>query len=216
MEIAGRALLARVIDRVRLVQPARDIVVATSDRGIDDGIAALATREGVDVFRGATDDVAGRALACVEARGAERFVRVSGDSPFIDPSLIADMLARAEERGADIVTNVFPRSYPPGASVEVVSAAAMRRIVEATDDREDREHVTRYAYRHPEAFVIENVTAPRGRYNGVSLTVDWPRDLERASFIAERCDAGATLDQIVEAAREWEATAGSNDGESAP
>ena len=202
--IAGKLLLDRVIDRCRATQGSSPVIVATSDREIDDPIADHVAARGECLFRGTAEDVAGRALACAEARGLDRFARISGDSPFIDPDLIARCMARSRAGDAELVTNVFPRTYPIGVSVEVITTAAMRRIVEETDDAEDREHVTRYAYRRADLFHLDNVSAPDDRYIGVSLSVDTQADHEKACWIFEAHGDDVDFDTAAAAAREWE------------
>ena len=215
VDLGGRPLLGRVLDRVRRVGGGQEIVVATSGRTIDDAIAELAAAEGATVFRGATDDVAGRALACAERHGFERFARVSCDSPFVDPELIARLIALGNAEDLDLATNVFPRSFPPGCSVEVIATAALRRACGAMEDEEDKEHLTRYFYRHPEGFRIFNLAATEGRYEGVRLTVDDARDLTRAAWILEPLVGpaeAAALDEVVALARAWELEGGAAAG----
>jgi spore coat polysaccharide biosynthesis protein SpsF len=202
--IAGKLLLDRVIDRCLGAHVSAPVIVATSDRQLDDAIADHVAGRGETVFRGAANDVAGRALACAEAHGLDRFARISGDSPFIDPDLIARCLARSREGDAELVTNVFPRSFPIGVSVEVITRPAMRRIVAETDDPADREHVTRYAYRQANSFRLENVSAPDDRYAGVSLSVDTQADYDKACWIFETHGDDIDLDTAAAAARQWE------------
>lgn len=203
LDLAGKPLLARVLERLRLAADGRPVVVATSDRPTDDPIADLATREGAGLFRGACDDVAGRALACAEALGFIRFVRVSGDSPFVDPALCRKMVARAETGEVDLVTNLHPRGFPPGCSIEVITAAAMRRLCAVATTPEHREHVTAYVYEHPEEFRLLNI-APDHPIEQIPLTVDTLADLDsaRALFRAAGGAIGARgIEEIVALAR---------------
>ncbi|HEY0837414.1 MAG TPA: NTP transferase domain-containing protein [Azospirillum sp.] len=211
-DLAGRPLLGRVLDRLRAAtasEPLRGtpIVLATTDRPADDPIAAFGAAEGVSVFRGDCEDVAGRCLACADAQGAGRVVRISGDSPFIDAGVLRAVIAGATGAGApDLVTNVFPRTYPPGVSVESIATAALRRMLDETADPQDREHVTRHIYANPDRFRIVNVAAPDDRYAGVTLTVDTPEDLDKATWIAARLGPAAVtadLDTVVALARQW-------------
>ena len=202
--ISGKPLLDRVIDRCRATPGSPAVIIATSDRSSDDPIADHVARRGEKLFRGAAQDVAGRALACAEAHNLDRFARISGDSPFIDPDLIARCMARSRDVDAELVTNVFPRTYPIGVSVEVIKTSAMRRIVAETDDPEDREHVTRYAYRRANHFHLENLSAPDERYAGVSLAVDTLADYTKACWIFETHGDDIDLDAAAAAARNWE------------
>src|SRR5690606_5239919 len=93
-DIGGRTVLGCLIDRLGLLkQPAR-LIVATSDQAVDDAIAdfcatdAMCRELGIQVFRGALLDVLGRAAACARAFNLDPLVRISGDSPFMDPAVI--------------------------------------------------------------------------------------------------------------------------------
>ncbi len=207
LDIAGRPMLSWVIERLRCLRGTDRIVVATTDRDIDDPIVKLAEFEGVEVFRGDVDNVAGRALACCEHFGFERMARICGDSPLLDVSLYQSALARDDTADWDLISNVFPRSYPTGASMELVSVMALRTALSGTVDDQDREHMTRYFYRKSERFRILNLSAPDDRYLGVRLVVDTPRDLERVRFImhVDRGDpCEVDLERVCDLARQWD------------
>lgn len=203
-DLAGQPMLARVIERIRLAAEGRPIIVATSDRPDDDGIAALAQAEGVGLFRGSVDDVLGRALALADDFGLTALVRICGDSPFMDPALCRRMVALAESGDFDLVTNVFPRGFPPGCSIEVIATGALRRMVAEAGDPAHREHMTSYIYQNPDSFRIHNV-APDRPWPAVALTVDEPADLERARRVfaladgqMDRLDLAAIVDLITQ------------------
>ena len=164
------------------------------------------------VFRGAADDVAARALACAEAFGLADFVRISGDSPFVDPDLIGEMIAVHARERPDLTTNIFPRTFPAGTSVEIVATVAMRRAVAAMTEADECEHVTLHFYRRDETFRIRNVAAGDGRHADVRLAVDTPWDLGMARRLTARLGPrpeAAGLDRVTAAARAcgWLATA---------
>ena len=209
--LKGRPMLGRVIDRVRRIPGSLPIVVATSDRPVDDAIAAFATGEGVTVFRGAADDVAGRALACAEVHGFDAFVRISADSPFVDPQVAATVMRLFDERTPDVATNTFPRSFPPGTSVEVVAKDALRRASRMMTESDEKEHVTLHFYRNPESFRIVNLSADDDRYRGIHLAVDTAIDLERTAWILDQLETAeldASLDQIAKLAGRWKGACG--------
>jgi spore coat polysaccharide biosynthesis protein SpsF len=186
LPIAGRPMLALVVERCAAATLGSGVVVATSARPDDDAVTALARELGVPAFRGALDDVAGRALTCAEAGEHQDFVRVSGDSPFIDPIVIDQAIDLHQRDGADLTSNTHPREYPPGMSVEVIHTAALRRALAETSDAEDREHVTPYFYKHPERFRISHLAAERPRPEAIRLTVDDADELAQADWIARR------------------------------
>lgn len=207
-DMGGRPLLGRILDRLRHVRRADVIAVATSTEPSDDPLAAFVEGEaGVKLFRGPLDDVSGRTLLCMRAFDMDTLVRICGDSPFEDSKLIDEMVALRERTGADIATNVFNRTFPSGLSVEVISRAAYERAYPLMREKEDFEHVTRYLYRHPGDFHIENLVSNSAvDLTRLNLCVDTPRDLERATWIATRLGDGyakAPLHALIAAAESW-------------
>jgi spore coat polysaccharide biosynthesis protein SpsF (cytidylyltransferase family) len=207
--VGRRPLLGHVLDRARRVQTAARLVLATTDRAEDAPLAAFAAREGVACFRGALDDVAGRALACARAFGFTCFARICGDRPFFEPTLVDRLLAMHAATGSDLTTTQSSRPYPPGLTTEVISVRALERTCAETSDPEDREHLTRHFYRHADRFRIERIEAPAGLdFAGIRLVVDNLDDLERARFIESRLPnpALAGLATLLELARAWRAS----------
>jgi spore coat polysaccharide biosynthesis protein SpsF len=211
--IAGRALLGHVVDRARLIGGIDLAVIATSIRPVDDPIVDFAEGENIPAFRGSASDVLERCIACAAAYGWTHLMRISGDSPFVDPVLATRMAADPSADEADIVTNVALRTFPPGNSIEIISVSALRRVANETSDASDREHVTPNIYRNASRFRIHNVAAPDDRYSGVSLTVDYERDLDMAEWIAARLEkpiAAAPFDRVVALRRAWQLAGANN------
>jgi spore coat polysaccharide biosynthesis protein SpsF (cytidylyltransferase family) len=177
-EVAGKPLLHYLHERLIHCRDIDGIIVSTSTDPSDDPVALFCMRHDIPFFRGSLNHVAQRFQETVEAFGLDAFVRVNGDSPLLDPHLIdhAVTLFRAGE--ADLVTNVFPRTFPPGQSVEVVRGSVFREICPRLDDPQDQEHVTRFFYLHPDDFKIVNFRAAEA-YAPMHLAVDTPSDLER-------------------------------------
>ena len=156
MNIAGQPMLERVCHRVMQSNGAKKVVIATSNDSSDDQIEQFCDLRNISCFRGALDDVAGRFLAVIRREGAEEFIRISGDSPLIDPSLID--IAIFEYRSAlyDLVTNVLHRTFPKGQSVELVRSSSFKQMYDESISPDDREHVTKWFYRSDINFKIRN------------------------------------------------------------
>jgi spore coat polysaccharide biosynthesis protein SpsF (cytidylyltransferase family) len=176
LPIAGKPMLGYLLDRLERCPGAPPVVVVTSGGADDDPVAAFCSRRRVDCFRGDLENVASRFAAVAEQRGLDGFVRVCGDSPLLDGRLVERALHLLRQGGCDVVTNVFPRSYPPGQSVEAIRADAFRRACELMSQPEDFEHVTKVFYQHPARFRVRNFTAPSA-FGEVHLAVDTPEHL---------------------------------------
>lgn len=177
MDLGGLPVLGNVLARAARVDGPQAVVLATSTRSVDDPLAAYAASRDVAVFRGATDDVAGRLLACASARGADYIVRVNGDSPFIDPAVIARGLALCRQRDLDFCTNIPGRTYPYGVAVEIVRTATLAALMDAATDPHDREHVTPAVYRVLDTLDHAVLTSDTPELAPARLVVDTAEDL---------------------------------------
>jgi spore coat polysaccharide biosynthesis protein SpsF (cytidylyltransferase family) len=187
--LAGRPLIAHVLERCAAACGNSAVVVLTSREPADDAIEAHARSAGFDVFRGDLENVALRFQQCLAARPAEWFVRISGDSPLIDPALVR-AVAAARAPAYDLVTNVQVRTFPAGQSVEVVRARRFESIDTASLSSEEREHVTLTYYRHPSDYSILNLRSADETLARQRHVVDTPEDLVHVEQLMK---AGAPL-----------------------
>ena len=88
MDVAGRPLLARVLERVGMAETVDEVVLATSDSSADGPLAELAEDLGVRCHRGSEQDVLRRMREAANVAAADVVVRVTGDCPLIDPGLV--------------------------------------------------------------------------------------------------------------------------------
>jgi spore coat polysaccharide biosynthesis protein SpsF len=174
--LAGRPLIAHVIERCGAAFGAEYVIVATSAEASDDALVGTVRELGCAVFRGELDNVLGRFQQCLRQHPCEWFVRISADSPLIDPRLIASV-AKQRAPQFDLVTNVQTRTFPPGQSVEVVRSECFAGIDAAALSAEEREHVTLVFYRTPERYRIRSVVSRDPDLARQPLTVDTPEDL---------------------------------------
>ena len=202
-KIVGRTLVDRVIDRVLQVDSESLVIVATTNSRLDNGLVKHIEQRGVLVFRGSSTDLLDRAISCANAFRLDQFVRISGDSPFIDPRLIEHALCKFFNNDVDLVTNVFPRTYPMGVSVEILKIKALRRVLEQVSDPYDREHLTSYFYKNAETFNILNFRSSEENLSEVNLAVDTMDDLKRTSWIIETFGEHVKLETAAEKSRLW-------------
>jgi spore coat polysaccharide biosynthesis protein SpsF len=174
--VAGKPMVQYLFDRLARCHNVSEVVLATSAQPSDDALAAFSAHFGIAVYRGSLDDVVARLLGAAHDRQLTAFVRISADSPLMDPGIVDRAIAVYEGRECDLATNVFPRSFPKGQSVEVISTAALGEVATLTRNAEDLEHVTRYFYAHPDRFRIANFGYERDA-GTIQLSVDSEDDL---------------------------------------
>ena len=186
MEIGGKPMLARVMERAGQARKLDGIVVATTGNDEDDRIVSLCRDCSWECFRGSEADVLDRYYrAAVEYR-AEHVVRITSDCPLIDPGLVDRVVEEflAGQPGLDYASNFLPRrTFPRGLDTEIMTFRALERSWREDTNPAHREHVTQYILRHPELFrthgVIHGTDLSHHRW-----TVDTIEDLDlvRAVF----------------------------------
>jgi spore coat polysaccharide biosynthesis protein SpsF len=180
-KINEKPLLQYLVERLENCSSINEIIIATSDAKSDDPIASFCDGYGVRCFRGSLKNVAKRFYMVLEEFNLDVFVRICGDSPIIDPKLI-DKGVELFDDSSDLVTNIWPRSYPLGQSVEVVRATTFKKIFKKMTKMDHLEHVTKYYYDHSDKFKIMNFSNETN-LSKYCLAVDKPEDLKRVKKI---------------------------------
>jgi len=148
LALGGQTVIDQVIRRVRSARGVDDVVVATTSRTSDDGLAAAVHATGTAVFRGDEDDVLGRYAGAARAAHADVVVRVTSDCPLFDGEVLDTILER--HAGAimagdlDYASNTMVRTYPRGLDAEVFSRAVLEEAAANAASPSEREHVTPY------------------------------------------------------------------------
>ncbi len=183
--VLGKPLLQYLLERLSHAECLDGIVVATSDAEADDEIAAFCGNSGVPLFRGSLSDVAGRMAGALGDHPFDAFVRVNADSPLLDQGLVDRGIRLFRQGTYDLVTNVHPRTYPKGESIEILKSSTFRNVYREMTQDDDLEHVTRYFYRNEKLFRIYNFGSKR-QWGEIQLSVDAPEDISLFSAIVSR------------------------------
>lgn len=204
MPIAGAPILSHIVARVRM--SGLPLVVATSDQPGDDAIASHCRQLQVACFRGSLDDVAARFLEAARASGWQYAARINGDNLFVHYELLAEMAEIARTGQFDLVSNVPGRTWPPGASVEIVDVDFYADSYGQFSEPGHHEHVTSWFY-EPERRLRLHVCAnpEAGSANGLHLAIDTELDYERAGRLAGLLGqplASCPMSRIIHAGRQ--------------
>lgn len=175
----GKPLIAQVIGRITQAVPAASVVLATSGEPADDPLVALVRELGIAVFRGPLENVFRRFQLCLEEYPCTWFFRICGDSPLLYGELLQILLAHSHRSDLDLVTNVYPRTFPKGQSVEMLRSETFAAIPGDLLSEEEQEHVTKYYYNHPDRFRMLNLESGDPRLGQMSHVVDTIDDLRR-------------------------------------
>ena len=174
--IYGKPLLWYVLQSVGKSKKIKKIVVATSNKKSDDKIVKFLIKNKIEVFRGSLPNVAKRLLEAAKIQKVKHFMRISADSPFIDYRIIdrSININKKSNYKYDLITNVFPRSYPSGMSVEIIKTNLLKKMLKFFSKFE-KEHVTPFFYKNYNKFKIKNFKTTK-KFK-IKYSIDYPSDM---------------------------------------
>src|SRR5581483_9022806 len=123
LDLAGKPMLERQIERLRYCRTFDEILLATTTHAEDDPIAELAERLRLRLYRGSLEDVLDRFYQAAKWTGAGTVVRITGDCPMIDPLICDETVALYQTSGADYASTGM--RLPDGLDTEVFSFSAL-------------------------------------------------------------------------------------------
>jgi len=219
--LAGRPLVAVLLERVASARGLDGVVLATSNNRENDVLAHLAVERGFAVFRGDEEDVLRRHVECAHALQADHLVRVTGDNPLTDIETLEHLVAVHLGGGADytyvpgdaLLMGILPGApaleghlkraaglAADGCVVGVHYHPELFHGVRRGDERHRSELVTLYIKEHPDEFRIRTSELPAGLYRPqYRLTVDEAEDVALLQGLFERLAAPGKIVTVREA-----------------
>jgi spore coat polysaccharide biosynthesis protein SpsF (cytidylyltransferase family) len=177
LDLEGKTVLERVIQRVRGSELVTDVVVATTVAKEDLEIVKLCSGIGVSVYCGSEDDVLDRYYQAARLFKADHVVRITADCPLMDPKVIGDVIAYHLREKADYTSNIINETYPDGEDVEVFKFEALKKACQIANLASEREHVTSYIRKNPGIFRLASVEY-KENLGRKRWTLDNPEDYE--------------------------------------
>ena len=176
--IYGIPLIEHVIKKVKKSKNKIKIVVSTSLEKSDDKLVKYLRKNQINFFRGSLNNVALRLYSTAKKYKSKYFVRINGDSPLFDSRILDKaLLLKKKYKGYDLITNVYPRTFPKGQSVEIIKTNLILKYLNKFN-LQNKEHVTSFFYENSKDFKIKNFIN-KYKYNSLKLSVDTIFDLNR-------------------------------------
>jgi spore coat polysaccharide biosynthesis protein SpsF len=184
LEIKGRTMVERLIDRLKLAKSTDLIILCTSINPQDDSLVEIAKKNNIEYFRGSEDDVLDRYLKAAEQFKVDLAVVALGDATFVEPEYVDKTMELLESSGADFVKST---DLPVGTFVYGLKIAAVRRVCEIKDTA-DTEFWGAYFVGNPLFKTADLAVEEKLRHPEIRLVVDYPEDFELIKEIYERLD----------------------------
>ncbi len=178
-DLAGAPALERLFERLRRVNGAPLIVLATTTMAGDDVIADyVSASPDIKLWRGSEQDVLKRYADAARHFDIDPIVRITSDCPLMEPTCIEAVLSAYHALpGCQYADNVVPRTFPHGYDVQALSRGALEAADREATLPADREHVGPFVIRHAERFPAAHVTSSGVPCADLRITLDYPEDL---------------------------------------
>ena len=184
--IGSKEVLQIVYDQVSKSKYISKIIIATSTHISDDKIVSFCKKKNIQFFRGSLKNVASRFNKIIRNKNYKEFLRINGDSPLSSSSIINRLCREFLKGKNDIITNVFPRTFPKGQSAEIIRSSLIKNNIKKFN-KHDLEHVSSYFYKNYNNFKIKNIKnkTDQSMYN---LSVDTKKDFANIHLIVSNYD----------------------------
>ena len=180
--LSGKSLFVRQVERVKASGLCGTVVVATTTNAADDLVWEVCQEEGIECFRGHSEDLLDRHYQAALKYGADTVIKIPGDCPLIDPVVIDTVIAYylGHADNFDYVSNLHPATFPDGNDVEIMPMHVMEEAWKQASRVFEREHTTPYIWERPEQFRIGNVVMEGGVDYSMThrLTIDYEEDYQ--------------------------------------
>jgi spore coat polysaccharide biosynthesis protein SpsF len=176
-KINNKPLIWYLINNIKKSKKVTDIIVATSKNKSDDVLTKYLKKINIKFFRGNLNNVMKRLFDLSKKLKKKYFLRISADSPLIDYRIIDKAILLANKKKKfDLITNVFPRSYPSGQSTEIIRSEILGNALNNPKiTKYDLEHVTTFFYKNNKKYKIINFSTKKKYYN--KFSIDYKNDL---------------------------------------
>jgi len=173
--VIGRPMIELLLTRLSQSKELDEIVVATSEVPENDKLQSTVESLGYRCTRGSEKNVLRRFYDSAKFVDADIIVRINGDCPLIDPELVDKCIKGFKKSNVDYFSNTYPRTYPDGLDVAVISFKSIEQANNEVTSNFDREHVTSYIINSGN-FKKSSIRHMKDLSN-LRWTVDDPEDL---------------------------------------
>jgi spore coat polysaccharide biosynthesis protein SpsF len=168
--------LSLLLKRISLSKTISHVIVATTEKPEDDCLSEIAKQHNVDAFRGSENDVLDRYYQAAQLYpNSDAIIRLTGDCPLHDVSIIDAVVNLFFETSADYASNIHPPTYPDGIDVEVIHPSVLKTAWKEAKKTSEREHVTPFIHQQKDRFKCFNLQYTED-LSHLRLTLDETRD----------------------------------------
>jgi len=182
-KIVDKPVLWHTANRLKHSKFLDKLVIATTDKKIDEPITLLAKDLNLKTFTGSEKDVLDRFYQTAKYYQAQIIARFCGDCPLIDPEIIDRVIGHYLKYNGKIDYVRGSLNYPSGiAAVGIFSFLLLEKAWYEAKSSIEREHVILYIWKNEKQYKIVSV-GNKQDWSHIHLTVDTEKDFQRIKSI---------------------------------
>ncbi|TVZ28220.1 spore coat polysaccharide biosynthesis protein SpsF (cytidylyltransferase family) [Gillisia sp. Hel_I_86] len=189
LKIGSLTTIEKCIKNACAFENVNNVILATSTLDSDTPLKNYTFSDKVIFHRGDPDDVIDRYLQIVRDLKIDVIIRVTGDNPFIDNSILQILLNSHFKTGADYTT---AKEAAIGTNLEIINSSALEEVKSYFPNAAYSEYMTWYFTNNESYFNLNFVNLPNELIRPYRLTLDYDLDLEMFRKIHEHLSVNNT------------------------
>lgn len=182
LDLAGKPLLSRILERIKKCQTFDDIVLAIPNGKKDDILENLGKSNNVKVFRGSENDLLDRYYQSAKFHNAQFVARLPADNPVPEAREIDKLInfhLKLERKGfSSNLAPFFNSGYPDGIGIEVFDFSLLEEAFFLNKELSKREHIHLNFFDYKTEKVVNSDWCP------VS-TIKCPKEYSRPDLVLD-------------------------------
>ena len=192
-KIYDKSILELITLRLKKVKDVDDIIVVTGTMKENMPLIEECNRLALRYFCGSEENILDRIYKASLAFNSGVIIRVTGDCPLIDATLINEGVEIFYKNEYDILSNHRDRTFPDGLDFEIFRKNALKRAwVDKMLEYNNNEKKFSEVFVNPIQYMLDSTKFKKydlinnhGNLSSLRLTLDYPEDLELTKKIYE-------------------------------
>ena len=141
-DIGGLTSIELLVKRLSKSKLLDQIIVATNNNKANKKLIKLLKEKNIQYFVGSEKNVLERYYKASKKYKLSTIVRITGDSPLIDPILVDSFIKNFKSKQIDYLADSVKETYPDGMDIEVFNFKSLKDSYYSLNDEYAKEHVT--------------------------------------------------------------------------
>tara|TARA_Y200000002_G_scaffold125417_1_gene102959 strand:+ start:11438 stop:12181 length:744 start_codon:yes stop_codon:yes gene_type:complete len=182
MDLAGKPLIYRVMDRISQIKNANKIVLAIPNSSENDILVEQASKLKIDVYRGSENDLLDRYYQAARKYDADIVGRIPADNPLSEPQEIDKIISHHRKLSrpsfSSNLAQVNESGYPDGIGAEMFDFSLLESAWKEENDKNKREHVHLNFYDYNSDKAVNSSICP-------VTTINCPKEIKRPDLVLD-------------------------------